>query len=48
MPKYLDAYLENCLTIICSLGVDNDLQLHTLTLHDALESYRDTVRAINL
>ena len=32
--------LNNSVTVIGGLGVDDDVKLHTLVLHDALEGWR--------
>jgi hypothetical protein len=32
--------LYDCVAIVCGLGVDNDLELKTLQIHDAFESWK--------
>ena len=32
--------LDDCVAIICGLGVDDDLELETFRLHDALEGWK--------
>jgi len=39
-----DTYLNDSLTIVCVFGVDDDLQLHPLGLHDSFESCRASMR----
>jgi hypothetical protein len=45
MPEFgFVTYLDDSLAIVCVLGVDDDLQLHALSLHDSFESCRTNVR----
>lgn len=37
-PENNDVYLNNSLTIIGSLGVNDDIKIHSLGIHDALQS----------
>jgi hypothetical protein len=32
--------LNNCVAVICGLGVDDDLELETFQVHDALEGWK--------
>ena len=41
------SYLNNVMAIIVDLGVDDDLQLHSFGLHDALKSYDRLSASVN-
>ena len=32
--------LDDCVAVVCGLGVDDDLELETFRLHDALEGWK--------
>ena len=36
--------LDDCVAVVCGLGVDDDLELETFRFHDALEGWKARVR----